>query len=213
MRMPTNEDLRPWHRRAVEVSVDVVESVTVDDLTRPTPCARWSLADLLAHMTVQHNGFAASARGKGADLEIWQPARVADAVTTDPVGTYTAAATDLLDAFDEAGVLEATFALPEFGPDATVPGAMAIGFHFVDYVVHGWDVARSIDVPFALPTDVVRAVLPVALGVPDGDFRAADGALFARALAPADGAGGLDRVLCHLGRWPAWTAERVSEAR
>ena len=93
----------------------------------------------------------------------------------DPVGAYRAAAADLLDAFNVDGVLEATFALPEFGPDATVPGAMAIGFHFVDYVVHGWDVARSIGVPFALPTDVVRAVLPVALGVPDGDFRAADG--------------------------------------
>jgi uncharacterized protein (TIGR03086 family) len=164
-------------------------------------------------MTVQHNGFAASARGNGTDLEIWRPARVADEVTTDPVGTYTAAAADLLDAFDEAGVLEAPFALPEFGPDATVPGAMAIGFHFVDYVVHGWDVARSIDVPFVLPTDVVRAVLPVALGVPDGDFRAADGAPFGRALAPADGASDLDRVLRHLGRSPNWTGERVSVGR
>jgi uncharacterized protein (TIGR03086 family) len=172
MWMPTNEDLRPLHRRAVEASVDVVASVTVDDLARPTPCSGWSLADLLAHMTVQHHGFAASARGNGADLEIWRPARVADVVATDPVGTYTAAATDLLDACNAQGALDAVFALPEFGPDATVPGAMAIGFHFVDYVVHGWNVARSIDVPFALPADVVRAVLPVALGVPDGDFRA-----------------------------------------
>jgi uncharacterized protein (TIGR03086 family) len=211
--MPTNEDLRPWHRRAVEASVDVVASVTVGDLDRPTPCAGWSLADLLAHMTVQHHGFAASARGQGADLEIWQPARVADAVNADPVGAYTAAAADLLDAFNADGVLEATFALPEFGPGATVPGAMAIGFHFVDYVVHGWDVARSIDVPFVLPADVVRAVLPVALGVPDGDFRAADGSPFGRALRPADGASNLDRVLRHLGRSPNWTGDRVSLGR
>ena len=213
MRMPTNKDLRPFHRRAVEASVDVVASVTVGDLDRPTPCAGWSLADLLAHMTVQHNGFAASARGNGADLEIWQPGRVTDAVNADPVGAYRAAAADLLDAFNVEGVLEATFALPEFGPDATVPGAMAIGFHFVDYVVHGWDVARSIDVPFTLPTDVVRAVLPVALDVPDGDFRAADGAPFGRALTPADGSSDLDRVLRHLGRSPAWTGERVSVGR
>jgi uncharacterized protein (TIGR03086 family) len=128
-------------------------------------------------------------------------------VIADPVGTYTAAAADLLDAFAADGVLEATFALPEFGPDATVPGAMAIGFHFVDYVVHGWDVARSIDVPFALPADVVRAVLPVALGVPDGDFRADDGSPFGRALTPTDGASDLDRILRHLGRSPAWTPE------
>jgi uncharacterized protein (TIGR03086 family) len=211
MWMHMNEDLRPLHRRAVDASVDVVASVTVDDLAGPTPCSGWSLADLLAHMTVQHNGFAASARGNGADLEIWRPARVADVVATDPVGTYTAAATDLLDAFNAQGALDAVFALPEFGPDATVPGAMAIGFHFVDYVVHGWDVARSIDVPFALPADVVRAVLPVALGVPDGDFRAADGSPFGRALRPADGASDLDRVLRHLGRSPAWTPSSVGK--
>ena len=143
----------------------------------------------------------------GADLDDLEPARVTEAVNTDPVGTYAAAAADLLDAFKADGVLEATFALPEFGPDATVPGAMAIGFHFVDYVVHGWDVARSIDVPFALPADVVRAVLPVALGVPDGDFRADDGSPFGRALTPTDGASDLDRVLRHLGRSPAWTPE------
>ncbi len=209
--MPTIEDLRPFHRRAVEASIDVVASVTVDDLDRPTPCAGWSLADLLAHMTVQHHGFAASARGNGADREIWQPARVTDAVNADPVGAYTAAAADLLDAFSVDGVLEAMFALPEFGPDAAVPGAMAIGFHFVDYVVHGWDVARSIDVPFELPTDVVRAVLPVALGVPDGDFRADDGSPFGRALTPTDGASDLDRVLRHLGRSPAWTPDSATK--
>jgi uncharacterized protein (TIGR03086 family) len=203
--MPTNEDLRPLHRLAVAASIDVVSSVTVGDLPRPTPCAGWNLADLLAHMTVQHNGFAASARGNGADLEIWEPTRVADAVNTDPVGAYTAAAADLLDAFAADGVLEATFALPEFGPGATAPGAMAIGFHFVDYVVHAWDVARSIDVPFALPAEVLRAVLPVAFGVPDGDFREADGAPFGRALPPTDGASDLDRVLRHLGRSPSWT--------
>lgn len=204
--MHTNEDLRPFHRRAVSASVDVVASVTIDDLDRPTPCSGWTLADLLAHMTVQHNGFAASARGHGADLAVWQPSRVVEAVAADPVGAYAAAAADLLDAFDAEGVLGAPFALPEFGPDAVVPGATAIGFHFVDYVVHGWDVARSIDVPFDLPADVVSAVLPIALAVPDGDFRAADGSPFARALAPRDGASDLDSVLRHLGRSPAWSA-------
>jgi uncharacterized protein (TIGR03086 family) len=203
--MHINNDLRPLHRRAVLASIGVVSSVTADDLERDTPCTGWNLCDLLTHMTVQHNGFAASARGHDADLALWQPARVADAVAADPVGAYSAAATDLLDAFDTEGVLESAFALPEFGPDATVPGATAVGFHFVDYVVHGWDVARSIDIRFTLPDDVVSAVLPIALGVPDGDFRAADESPFARALPAADGASDLDRVLRHLGRSPAWT--------
>jgi len=211
--MPINNDLRELHHRAVSASVDVVSSVTIGDLDRLTPCSAWNLADLLTHMTVQHNGFAASARGNGADLSVWQPSRVADAVAADPVGVYAAAAADVLEAFSSEGVLDAAFALPEFGPDVAVPGATAIGFHFVDYVVHGWDVARSIDVPFALPTDVVSAVLPIALGVPDGDFRAAAGSPFSNALPPTDGSSDLDRVLRHLGRSPAWTGEAVRADR
>jgi uncharacterized protein (TIGR03086 family) len=202
--MHTISDIRPFHRTAVTASVDVVNAVTLADLDRPTPCAGWNLADLLTHMTVQHHGFAAAARGDGADLAVWQPSSVADAVTADPAGAYARAAADVLDAFSADGVLDATFTIPEFGPGATVPGAMAIGFHFVDYVVHGWDVARAIDVPFALPADVIDAVLPVTLAVPDGEFREAEASPFARAITGTDAANDLERILLHLGRSPAW---------
>jgi uncharacterized protein (TIGR03086 family) len=203
--MHTNADLRPFHRTAVDTSVDVVNGVTLDDLDRPTPCAGWNLADLLAHMTVQHYGFAAAARGNGADLAVWEQATVAGAVAADPAGAYVEAATEVLDAFSADGVLDATFALPEFGPDATFPGSMAIGFHFVDYVVHGWDVARTIGAPFELPADVISAVLPMTLAIPDGDFREAEGSPFARAITPTGAASELDRVLLHLGRSPQWS--------
>jgi uncharacterized protein (TIGR03086 family) len=204
--MHTIPDIRPFHRTAVAASVDVVNGVTVDDLDRPTPCAGWNLADLLAHMTVQHYGFAAAARGNGADLAVWQPTTVADAVAADPACAYAAAAADVLDAFSADGVPDRIFALPEFGPGATVPGAMAIGFHFVDYVVHGWDVARTIGAPFGLPTEVTDAVLPLAFAVPDGEFREAKGAPFAQAIAPIEGASDLDRILLHLGRSPDWAS-------
>ncbi len=185
-------------------SVDVVGSVTPDDLRRPTPCAGWNLLDLLAHMTVQHHGFAAAARGGGDNPAIWAPERVADAVAADPGGTYAAAAADLLDAFATDGILDATVALPEFGPGATFPGAVAIGFHFVDYVVHGWDVARSIGADFSLADNVVAAVLPLVFVIPDGDYRAVDGAPFGPAVATRDGATDFDRILSHLGRSPGW---------
>ena len=117
---------------------------------------------------------------------------------------FAAAAADVLDAFAADRVLDATFSLPEFGPGASFPGAIAIGFHFVDYVVHGWDVARSIGAPFALPHDVVAAVLPLVFVIPDGDYRAMDGAPFGPAVAAPDGATDIDRILGHLGRPPDW---------
>lgn len=134
MHMPT---FLPQHRIAVEASVDVAAAVRPEQLSLPTPCAGWDLADLLIHMTAQHHGFAAAARGNGADLNAWSGAPLRAAIAADPAGTYAAAAHDVLTAFAADGIDDAPFALPEFGVDVTVPGATAIGFHFVDYVVHG----------------------------------------------------------------------------
>jgi uncharacterized protein (TIGR03086 family) len=191
------------HRTAVLASVDVVNTVRPADLHLATPCAGWTLADLLAHMTVQHHGFAAAARGAGADPNVWRVENVAEAVTTDPAGAYAAAAHDVLNAFAAEGTDEAAFALPEFGPDAVFPGELAKGFHFVDYVVHGWDVAASLGVPLRLSADVVEAVLPIVLAVPDGDFRADAGSPFAPAVEPS-GTDDFGRILRHLGRRPDW---------
>jgi uncharacterized protein (TIGR03086 family) len=206
--MLTNVDIRSMHRSAVLASVDVVSAVTTDDLSRPTPCAGWNLADLLAHMTVRHRGFAAAAHGQGADLAIWQPGTVAAAVAADPAGAYSAAASGVIDAFAGADVLDAMFALPELAPDATIPGSMAIGFHLVDYVVHTWDVARSVGNPVDLPAEVVDAALPIAFGVPDGDFRTIANAVFGPAIPSTESVDDLDRILAYLGRSPEWAPPR-----
>jgi uncharacterized protein (TIGR03086 family) len=202
--MPTDiADLLPPHRTAVLASIDVVDTVRPEDLSRPTPCVGWKLLDLLAHMTVQHRGFAAAARGSGDDPEAWRPHTVLASVTADPAGAYAGAAHDVLDAFAADGAADAEFALPDFGPGAKVPGAMAMGFHFVDYVVHGWDVAATLGIPYALPAGVIAAVLPLVLAVPDGDFREQAGAPFARAVEP-EGTDDFERILCHLGRKHDW---------
>lgn len=198
--MHTIPDLRRPHRIAVLASIDVVNRVTAADLDRPTPCSGWTLGDLLSHMTVQHRGFAASARGGGHDITLWHP-EPAD----DPVVEYGAAAADVLDAFAPDEVLEATCALPEFGADVTVPGRAAVSFHFIDYVVHGWDVARTIGVAFELPIDVLEAALPVAMNVPAGDYRSSPGAAFGPALEPPAAPDLLATILAHLGRNPEWT--------
>jgi uncharacterized protein (TIGR03086 family) len=211
--MHSYPDVRPFHRTAVLTSIDIVAGVTPEDLDRPTPCAAWTLSDLLAHMTVQHRGFAAAARGHGADPAVWDVSTVIESVKTDPAGTYTAAANDVLDAFSEDSVLEAPFALPEFGPNASFPGSQAIGFHFVDYVVHGWDAARAIDAPFALPADVIAAVLPLVLVIPDGVPRTEPGSVFAPGIEAAEGVSDLDRVLLHLGRSPGWTGRGATSPR
>ncbi|MET0898748.1 MAG: TIGR03086 family metal-binding protein [Mycobacterium sp.] len=192
------------HRTAIQASIDVVSSVRPAQLHLPTPCAGWTLADLLTHMTAQHHGFAAAARGHGAEPAAWHTAPLASAITADPAGTYAAAARDVLQAFAAEGIGEIAFALPEFGADVVVPGKTAMGFHFVDYVVHGWDVAVSLGVPFTLPAAVIDAVLPLALAVPDNEFRDGADSPFAHAVEPTASETDFARLLRHLGRRPDW---------
>src|SRR5258705_7784221 len=124
--MLTDHDIRSVHRVAVMSSVEVVNNVTPKDLHRATPCDGWNLSHLLAHMTVQHRGFAAAARGDGANPAHWDTATVADAVAIDPAGTYAAAAADVLRAFADADVLAPPFHLPQFGPGAAAPRPTAV---------------------------------------------------------------------------------------
>lgn len=193
-------DIRVPHAHAVRASVSVVSQIGPDDLSRATPCGAWTLGDLLAHMTVQHDGFAAAAAGNGGDLSIWavQP------LGPDPVAAYGAAADRVVAAFAQDGVLEHEFALPEISPITTFPGRQAIGFHLIDYVVHGWDVARSIDVTYDLDPDLLGVALTIALAVPDGEARLAPGAAFAPSHQGAGSAPVMDRIVALLGRSPAW---------
>jgi uncharacterized protein (TIGR03086 family) len=193
-------EVRELDRRAVNASIDVVSMIAPSDLARPTPCSGWSLADLLGHMTTQHDGFAAAAAGRGADPGAWRPG----VPGPDPVADYVAAARRVIDAFAEACAGERDFDLPEIAPGRAFPAAMAISFHFIDYVVHGWDVARSLAGPYVLDADLIEAALPVARAVPGGERRLVPGAAFGPQLARPAAASPMDEILALLGRSPAW---------
>jgi uncharacterized protein (TIGR03086 family) len=199
MRPKLVTDIVGLDARAVRASVQVVSQASAADLARPTPCPDWTLAELLGHMTAQHNGFAAAAAGDGAELVHWQTG----APVADPVGEYAAAAERVITAFAAAGVLAREFVLPEISPKLRFPAAEAIGFHFVDYVAHGWDVARALGLAYELEPDVLAAALPVAQAVPDGERRRRPGAAFAPRVAAASD-GPLDQIVALLGRRPAW---------
>jgi len=186
--------------RVVEVTVSLARRAGLEDLDRPTPCAGWSLGELLGHMTAQHYGWTAAAAGHGADLSVWQPGPP----VADPIGEYAEASRRVLEAFGADGVLDREFALAEISPVLRFPAAQAIGFHFIDYLVHGWDVARSLGLAYQPEPDLLAAALPVALAVPGGEARKRDGAAFAPGAAVPAQAGLLDQIVATLGRRPSW---------
>ncbi|WP_037674938.1 TIGR03086 family metal-binding protein [Streptomyces griseus] len=192
-------DIRQLDRTAVRESVRLVEQAGAQDWDLPTPCGDWTLRQLVAHMAAQHHGFAAAASGGGGDLTAWQPSESGD----DPATTYRTAAQAVLDAFARPGVPDRDFTLPEISTTTRFPASVAIGFHFLDYVVHGWDVARTLGVPLHLDKEVTEAALAIALRVPDDESRLTPTAFFRPALPTPPDASPLDRTLTALGRSPA----------
>lgn len=194
-------DVVALNRAAVEASVELVRRATDGDWSRPTPCEGWDLSDLVAHMTVQHHGFAAASEGAGTELEPWQPVK-----SDDPVAAYEQAAERVIAAYAAPGVLDREFWLPEISTEIRFPAATAIGFHYLDYVVHSWDVARTLGVPVPLGDEVIEPVLAIAERIPDDESRERPGAAFGHAVRDTSDTGNssLDRIMALLGRNPDW---------
>lgn len=193
-------EIRVLNRRVLEVSVAVVSGIKPDQLGSPTPCSEWDLRALLEHMIGQHYGFAAAARGEETDRSIWEPRPLGD----DPVAQYAEAVGEVTAAFAEEGLLGRRFVIPEIHETMRFPAPSAISFHLLDYVVHGWDVARAIDVTAQYDDDLVAAALAVAELIPQGAPRLEPGAQFRPSVSVPEEAPPMERLIASTGRSPSW---------
>lgn len=188
-------DLRPLHRRALAAATPVLDGVRAADLAAPTPCAGWDLLALLGHVIGQNHGFAAAVEAPDAPVSAFADRPPA------PDGTaaaWAASAARLTAAFDAAD-LDRRVLLAELSSENRFPVATVVGFHLLDTVVHAWDVATALDIPFRPDDELVAATLTVAKAVPTGATRQRPGATFAPVL-PDDGTDDWRHALALLGR-------------
>jgi uncharacterized protein (TIGR03086 family) len=191
-------DIRELDRRALAYAGVVIAEVEADRLMLPTPCPDWTLHGLLRHLVGQNEGFAAAARGGGAALSVWRNGRLGE----DPRADVERSARLVGEAFGEDGVLDRMFDLPEVG--SAFPGPVAIGFHFVDTVVHAWDVARTIGAEWDPGDEMVAAAIRIAVRVPDTPGSRGPGLAFEPGVELPAEAPDRDRLLALLGRSPSW---------
>ncbi len=188
------------HRRAMLRSVAIVNLVGDDQFELPTPCAGWSLRQLLDHMVRENHGFAAAADGERSDRTVWS-----HGIGGDPRADYAVSADRVIASFGADGVLESEFWLPLIDDTVLFPARKAIGFHLLDYAIHAWDVAVTIGVPIVFDDDITEAVLEIAYrDVPDGPRRRRPNAGFQPPVPVPDEAPARDRLLGWLGRSPRW---------
>lgn len=192
-------DIRELDRQAGAVLGEVVAQVHADQLWLPTPCPDWTLRGLLRHLVSENDGFAAAARDGSAPVQVWTGGRLED----DHVSAYRQSSERFAAAFEDEGALDEPMAVREFG---TFPRRVAVSFHLLDNVVHGWDVARAIDAPYDPPAELVAAALKVARLVPTAAETRGPGAAFDQVVPVPEAASDLDTLLTLTGRTPAWTS-------
>jgi uncharacterized protein (TIGR03086 family) len=195
--------LASLHSRALALLPPLVSSVRPADLGRPTPCAGWDVHRLLEHVIGQQDGFAEAAHGRGEEPGAFDDRPLPPG--TDLSAAFAHSARALTEAFAEAETAGRTLVLPEILPGHRFPATQAIGFHLLDTVVHGWDLATALGLRYACPEELLGPSLQITALVPTDAAARRPGRAFGPVLAgaPADG---FERVLRLLGRDPHWTA-------
>jgi uncharacterized protein (TIGR03086 family) len=189
-------DIRELDQRAIETLGAVIRRVGSDQLRLPTPCADWTLHGLIRHQVSDNLGFAVAANGVTDDVLAWNRGDLGD----DHYAAYVASAETLTKAFADDEVLDREIQIREFG---YFTGNIALSMHITDCVVHGWDVAQSIGVPYAPDADLVEHALMVATMIPTGENPAErPRSAFAPIVRISADAPALSRLLALTGRNP-----------
>lgn len=162
-------------------------AITPEQFDGPSPCASFSVSDVLEHMTGLASGYAPAFRGESPPS--------ADAVDARGLGERFQMSMDaLLDAVQSDGALERTIDTP-FGP---MPGAVFARLVAFDGLIHGWDLATATSQAWNPPDNVVAEVDAFAREAITPAMR--DGDTFAHETPVAPNASALNRLVAFSGR-------------
>jgi len=109
----------------------------------------------------------------------------------------------VIEAFGVPDLIEGSMYLPEVRGGMTFPAPVAIGFHLVDYVAHGWDVATTLGIAAEFDDEALQLALTAAEAIPAGAQTFEDQTPF-RPSVPTTSSSMLDRIIATLGRSPDW---------
>ncbi|SCG47666.1 TIGR03086 family metal-binding protein [Micromonospora inositola] len=171
-------------------TVAVVQGISDDQLSRPTPCPDYTVRDLLNHLYDVVVNFQALARKREVD---WSAKT--DHLTEGWRDRFAAEAARLVGAWADPATLEGVS--PGMGLPQETVGEMAL----TDLTVHAWDLARAT----GQRLDAEPEVLAAMHGFMDrmGDTGQRMGA-FAEPVPTTPDATDLDRLLGRTGRNAAW---------
>jgi uncharacterized protein (TIGR03086 family) len=171
------------------VLMPVVDGIRPDQLREPTPCAKWTVADLLGHLVGGGHFFAGALRGDDPPTE-------APPAPADPQAALHVAVDDFNAAVRGLDDLDKPVTLP-FG---TMPAGAVLRLAACDLLIHTWDLAHATGQPLSPPADLLDESEPAIRAIIAPEMR--DGDNFADEVTPPAGAGALERMVAFSGRQP-----------
>lgn len=180
-------DLKP----ACDRMIEILRGIGEDRLAEPTPCADYSVGDLVDHVAMVSRGFAGFARR--------DPGGPAEPVAGDRGTHRRDEVTALVRELGEAWADPSAWAGSSAGAGVELSNAEWGRIALTEMVVHGWDLARATGQAYDLADATLRACLDhVSVFVPAAPVPQLWGT---PAAVPPD-APLLDRVLAGTGRDP-----------
>jgi uncharacterized protein (TIGR03086 family) len=180
------------YQRALLATGRIVAGVRPDQLSGPTPCRDWDVRLLLNHIIGGNHMFATVARGGRVEAT----GDMEDYTRPDPGSRYLESAEAVLAAWAEPGAMERRVHMP-FGD---IPGSAAVSIHFLDLVVHGWDLARATGQDATIAPDLAAEALDISSDLLSPELREAG--VFGPEVPAAADDPLHDRLVAFMGRRP-----------
>nr|WP_246304842.1 TIGR03086 family metal-binding protein [Nocardioides thalensis] len=163
-----------------------VDELRDDELARPTPCARWTVADLLVHV--------------GDSLDVLRATHDTSRAEVPPLGTDATSLEHGIRVRVTATVQAAYAASPrttvDIG-DRQLPEELLQAVTALEMGIHGWDIVSARGIARAMPASLASGLLQVALTTVPADDR---GGQFGPPSRAPEGAPPVQRLLAWLGR-------------
>ena len=167
----------------------LVDRIQPAQLNSPTPCATFTVHDVLGHMIVLGGSFAYWFHGEDPPALNAPPAHGGV-----PADEFRKTMDDLLAAIESPGAMDRTISIPM----GEMPGSTFARLVAFDGLIHGWDLASATGQPYDIPAAVIASVDTFARGALTPEMR--DGDTFKEATTAPAGATQLERLVAFSGR-------------
>lgn len=192
---PSTTELVQLLERTFDQSTRILERITTDQGSLPTPCVSFDVVTLAGHML-----FAAervSAAGQRLPIPE-QESAVSGVGLAEVASVFGKTAGVALDAWRSPAAFDGEIALP-FG---TFPAPVVAEIYVIEQATHSWDLAVAIGARQLLDESLAESVLPIARETIRIEFRGDEPMPFGREVAIKAGIAPYDQLAAFMGRIP-----------